>query len=139
MPRGFPSLRLALPRRGPADAAPLAPEMALAPDDPDEAPVGPPVLFPASIVRQVLIDATEITPIWAQPRPPAPAEAPSDPPTTATPPAMATATADASPPTGPSTPARRRRTKADGTASTADRPKPAARPRTPRTRKPPTS
>jgi hypothetical protein len=36
--------------------------------DPDKAPVGPPVLLPASIVRQVLFDATELTPVWARPR-----------------------------------------------------------------------
>jgi hypothetical protein len=37
--------------------------------DPDVAPVGPPVLLPATIVSQVLFDATEITPVWARPRP----------------------------------------------------------------------
>jgi hypothetical protein len=39
-----------------------------APIDPDLAPVGPPVLLPAAIVRQVLIDATELVPAWAMPR-----------------------------------------------------------------------
>jgi hypothetical protein len=36
--------------------------------DPDLAPVGPPVLLPSTIVRQVLIDATKFVPAWALPR-----------------------------------------------------------------------
>ncbi len=40
-----------------------------APIDPELAPVGPPVLLPAAIVRQVLFDATELVPVWAMPRP----------------------------------------------------------------------
>jgi hypothetical protein len=40
-----------------------------APIDPDLAPVGPPVLLPAAIIRQVLFDATELVPVWAMPRP----------------------------------------------------------------------
>jgi hypothetical protein len=48
--------------------------------DPDRAPVGPPVLLPASIVRQVLFDATELTPVWARPRPgPEPVAIPAEP------------------------------------------------------------
>jgi hypothetical protein len=39
-----------------------------APIDPDLAPVGPPVLLPSTIVRQVLVDATEFVPAWALPR-----------------------------------------------------------------------
>jgi hypothetical protein len=39
-----------------------------APIDPDLAPVGPPALLPSTIVRQVLIDATELVPAWAMPR-----------------------------------------------------------------------
>ena len=39
-----------------------------APIDPDLAPVGPPVLLPNTIVRQVLIDATQLVPAWAMPR-----------------------------------------------------------------------
>lgn len=39
-----------------------------APIDPDLAPVGPPVLLPAAIIRQVLFDATELVPAWAMPR-----------------------------------------------------------------------
>jgi hypothetical protein len=37
--------------------------------DPDRAPIGPPVLLPATIFRQVLLDATEITPEWLRSRP----------------------------------------------------------------------
>lgn len=43
--------------------------MATAPADPDRAPVGPPALLPALIIRQVLVEATEVTPVWARPRP----------------------------------------------------------------------
>jgi hypothetical protein len=32
-------------------------------------PLGPPVLLPAAIFRQVLFDAAEFTPAWARPRP----------------------------------------------------------------------
>src|SRR5215208_8410173 len=45
--------------------------------DADTAPVGPPVLMPAAITRRVLIEATEVVPIWAQPRPAAEALAAS--------------------------------------------------------------
>ena len=38
------------------------------PIDPDLAPIGPPILLPAVIVRQVMVDATEIVPAWAMPR-----------------------------------------------------------------------
>ena len=51
-----------------------------APIDPDLAPVGPPVLLPAAIVRQVLFDATELVPAWAKPRAEAvPATTPNEP------------------------------------------------------------
>jgi hypothetical protein len=129
MPRGF-ALRIGLPRRGGGDAAPATPATDRGPIDPDEAPVGPPVLLPASIVRQVLIDATEITPVWARPRPPAPVviqdAAPAD--------AEPAATAVAGP--EPSTAARRRRSKADSSSSVAGPSKAGTRSRTPRTRKP---
>ena len=50
------------------------------PIDPDLAPIGPPVLLPAAIVRQVLFDATELVPAWAKPRPEAvPATTPNEP------------------------------------------------------------
>jgi hypothetical protein len=43
-------------------------EMAL-----DDKPVGPPILMPAAIFSQPLVNATEITPAWLRPRPaPAP-------------------------------------------------------------------
>ena len=44
------------------------PAVVRAPIDPDLAPVGPPVLLPAAIIRQVLFDATELVPAWAMPR-----------------------------------------------------------------------
>ena len=51
-----------------------------APIDPDLAPVGPPVLLPAAIIRQVLFDATELVPVWAMPRPePSLATTPNEP------------------------------------------------------------
>jgi hypothetical protein len=46
-----------------SEAAPVR-----APIDPDLAPVGPPALLPSTIVRQVLIDATQLVPAWAMPR-----------------------------------------------------------------------
>ena len=50
------------------------------PIDPDLAPIGPPVLLPAAIVRQVLFDATELVPAWAKPRAEAvPATTPNEP------------------------------------------------------------
>ena len=68
MPRGigrlpFLSRRGAAADRSPNDAAPIDPEA-----DVDDAPVGPPVLLPAMIYRQVLVDQTEVTPVWARPR-----------------------------------------------------------------------
>ena len=48
--------------------------------DPDAAPLGPPILLPASIIRQVLFDATELTPVWARPRrEPEPVAVPTEP------------------------------------------------------------
>jgi hypothetical protein len=38
------------------------------PVDLDLKPVGPPVLLPSAIFRQVLFDATELVPTWAMPR-----------------------------------------------------------------------
>ena len=69
MRRGFGRLtflvRLStLGERSPNTVAPAV----RAPIDPDLAPVGPPVLLPAAIVRQVLFDATELVPVWAMPR-----------------------------------------------------------------------
>jgi hypothetical protein len=69
MRRGFGRLtflgRLStLGERSPNSVAPAV----RTPIDPDLAPVGPPVLLPAAIIRQVLIDATELVPAWAMPR-----------------------------------------------------------------------
>ena len=51
-----------------------------APVDLDLAPLGPPVLLPRAIIRQVLLDATELVPTWAMPRAkPEQATAPSEP------------------------------------------------------------
>lgn len=51
-----------------------------APVDLDLAPLGPPVLLPRTIVRQVLFDATELVPTWATRRAePAQATLPSQP------------------------------------------------------------
>ena len=69
MRRGFGRLpflgRLStLGERSPNSEAPAV----RAPIDPDLAPVGPPVLLPAAIIRQVLFDATELVPAWAMQR-----------------------------------------------------------------------
>jgi hypothetical protein len=39
-----------------------------APIDPDLAPLGPPVLLPRAIIRQVLFDGLQLVPAWAMPR-----------------------------------------------------------------------
>lgn len=69
MPRGFrrlPFLGRRAARRG-ADAGD-PPSVAALPLDPDAAPLAMPVLMPAAIFRQVLVDSTEMTPVWARPR-----------------------------------------------------------------------
>ena len=53
-------------KRGPSQSD--APAIDDAPIDPDSAPLGPPILLPATIFRQVLVDGTELTPVWARPR-----------------------------------------------------------------------
>jgi hypothetical protein len=70
MPRGIGRLpfikrRGAVVDRTPSDAPAIDAEAVF-----EDAPVGPPVLLPAMIYRQVLVDQTEVTPIWARPRPP---------------------------------------------------------------------
>ena len=70
MRRGFGRLTFLgrLPTLGERSPNTVAPAVR-APIDPDLAPVGPPILLPAAIVRQVLFDATELVPAWAMPRP----------------------------------------------------------------------
>jgi hypothetical protein len=52
----------------------------LAPIDLDLAPLGPPMLVPRAIFRQVLFDATELVPSWAMPRAePGPVTPPTEP------------------------------------------------------------
>jgi hypothetical protein len=84
--------------------------------DADSAAVGPPALLPAMIYREVLFDASEMTPAWARPRE-RPAIAP-----TSTPPVAAQ---DAEP-SDPAPPARRARTArakpAPATSSTSSEP-----------------
>jgi hypothetical protein len=68
MPPGFGRLPF-LGRRStraepsPGDGAAVRP-----PIDLELAPVGPPVLLPSAIFRQVLFEATELVPTWAKPR-----------------------------------------------------------------------
>jgi hypothetical protein len=68
MPRGFGRLPFFTRRGVAADRAPSDAAVDDAGIDLDNAPVGPPVLLPAMIYRQPLVDATEITPDWARPR-----------------------------------------------------------------------
>ena len=74
MPRGFGRLPFLARRDGATAQSRLD---ASADSDPriddDDAPVGPPVLLPAMIHRMILVDRTELTPVWARPRPPQPA------------------------------------------------------------------
>jgi hypothetical protein len=42
--------------------------MVRTPIDPDLAPLGPPVLLPRAIFRQVLFDGLQLVPTWAMPR-----------------------------------------------------------------------
>src|SRR6476469_8491247 len=69
MPRGFGRLPF-LARRDGAAAQSRLDESAGSDRriDDDDAPVGPPVLLPAMIHRMILVDATELTPVWARPR-----------------------------------------------------------------------
>jgi hypothetical protein len=67
MPPGFGRLPF-LGRRS-THAEPSAGAAAARPPiDLELAPVGPPVLLPSAIFRQVLFEATELVPVWAMPR-----------------------------------------------------------------------
>ena len=59
----FLGRRLMRAEPSPSDGAAVRP-----PIDLELAPVGPPVLLPSAIFRQVLFEATELVPIWAMPR-----------------------------------------------------------------------
>jgi hypothetical protein len=60
--------RLPFLRQQRASAPSDAPAVNDAPIDPDSAPLGPPILLPATIFCQVLVHGTELTPAWARPR-----------------------------------------------------------------------
>lgn len=68
MRRGFG--RLHFPGHRSTRAEPSPDEAAEVPAsiDLDLAPLGPPLLMPRAIFRQVLFDATELVPTWAMPR-----------------------------------------------------------------------
>ena len=65
MPRGLGRLPFLGRRSTSAEPSPAAVRLAI---DLDLAPVGPPVLLPSAIFRQVLFEATELVPTWAMPR-----------------------------------------------------------------------
>jgi hypothetical protein len=69
MPRGFGRLPFLGRRSAHADRSDGNAPAVRAPIDPDAAPIGPPILMPAAIIRQVLFDSTELIPVWARPRP----------------------------------------------------------------------
>jgi hypothetical protein len=74
MPRGFGRLPFLARRDGSTAQSRLDASAGSDPRiDDDDAPVGPPVLLPAMIHRMILVDRTELTPVWARPRPPQPA------------------------------------------------------------------
>jgi len=132
MPRGFGRLPF-LARRDGAAAQSRLDESAGSDRriDDDDAPVGPPVLLPAMIHRMILVDRTELTPVWAQPRPPQPAA-------TAGRAASAGVAAKAAAPTEPEPavsnvePAAPRPTRKRKTSGSSDAPKAPAAPRSPR-------
>ena len=69
MPPGFGRLpflgrRLTRAESSPSDGAAAV----RSPIDLELAPVGPPVLLPSAIFRQVLFEATELVPAWAKPQ-----------------------------------------------------------------------
>ncbi len=92
--------------------------------DDDDAPVGPPVLLPAMIHRMILVDRSELTPVWARPRP-SQAAATAGQAATASPSEPEPAVSSAEPPAPK--PTRKRKT-----SGIAGEPKAAAAPRSPR-------
>ena len=69
MPRGFGRLPFFGRLSTRAERSPSSDAAAVrAPVDPDLVPLGPPVLLPSAIIRQVLFDAAELVPSWAMPR-----------------------------------------------------------------------
>ena len=69
MPPGFGRLPFLGRRLTRAESSPSAGAAAVRPPiDLELAPVGPPVLLPSAIFRQVLFEATELVPTWAKPR-----------------------------------------------------------------------
>jgi hypothetical protein len=75
MPRGFGRLHLPRRRARPDQVADDDGAVQTALFDPDDAPIGPPVLLPAAIIQELLFDAVDYTPVWARPRPVAEAAA----------------------------------------------------------------
>jgi hypothetical protein len=70
MPPGFGRLPFLGRRSTHAESSPSDGAAAVRPPiDLELAPVGPPVLLPSAIFRQVLFEATELVPAWAMPRP----------------------------------------------------------------------
>jgi hypothetical protein len=116
MPRGIGRLPFIKRRGAVADRSSSDPPAIDAEAVFEDAPVGPPVLLPAMIYRQVLIDQTEVTPVWARPRPRDESE-----------PVGAPSVADA--PVEPETAAQQRRRKG---SATSGEPKAPAAPRSPR-------
>jgi hypothetical protein len=69
MPPGFGRLPFIGRRSTRAEQSPSDGAAAVrSPIDLELAPVGPPVLLPSAIFRQVLLEATELVPTWAMPR-----------------------------------------------------------------------
>jgi hypothetical protein len=103
MPRGLGRLPFLGRRSTDAEPSPAGVGPTI---DLDLAPVGPPVLLPSAIFRQVLFEATELVPTWAKPRA-EPVPEPNEPKATKGPPRpKATKTSAAK----PATPTPRKRT-----------------------------
>ena len=68
MPRGLGRLPFLHHRGAGRDAVARVDALPPRPIDLDDQPVGPPRLLPSAIIRQILFEATELTPGWALPR-----------------------------------------------------------------------